>query len=82
MRNQRIYFIPTLLTSILFGIALPIALGVRGLRQVALFFTLVWLIYAVALLIFTFLLRPGLRIRVIQRKNPTIAIRIKRFETR
>ena len=72
MKKQGIYLIPTLLFSILFGIALPLVLGVKDFRLIALFFTFVWLIYAVGLLIFTFLVRPGLRIKVLQRKNPTI----------
>ena len=72
MKKQRTYFIPTLLVSILFGIALPLVVGVKDFRLIALFFTFVWLIYAVGLLILTFLVRPVLRIKVVQRKNPTI----------
>lgn len=72
MKKQRTYFTPTLLVSILFGIALPLVVGVKDFKLIALFFTFVWLIYAVGLLILTFLVRPGLRIKVVQRKNPTI----------
>lgn len=62
----------TLIVSILLGLALPPVLGVKDFNLIALFFTFVWLIYAVGLLILTFLVRLGLRIKVVQCKNPTI----------
>lgn len=62
----------TLIVSILLGIVLPLVLGVKDFTLIAFFFTFVWFIYAVGLLIFSFLVRPGLRIKVLQRKNPTI----------
>ena len=72
MRPQRNYVILTSLVSVLFGIILPLALGVKDFTLIAIFFTFVWFVYAVGLLIFTFLVKPGLRIKVVHRKNPTI----------
>ncbi len=72
MKKQRSYFIPALLISILFGIALPLIMGLKDFRLIASLFTLVWLIYAVGLFVHTFLVRPVLTIKVVQRKNPTI----------
>ena len=62
----------TLIVSILLRISLPPVLGVKDFKLIALFFTFVWLIYAVGLLILTFLVSPRLRIKVVQRKYPTI----------
>lgn len=78
MRPQRTYVILTSLVSILFGIILPLALDLRGFTPIAIFFTFVWFIYVVGLLLSTFVVKPGLRIKVIQRKNPTIV----RYELR
>lgn len=72
MRNQKIYFTLTLIASILFGIVLPLALGIKDLTLITKTFSSVWFIYAIIMFIAVFLLKPGLRIRVIQRKNPTI----------
>jgi len=72
MKKQKYFFTLTLLTSIVFGIVLPLALGVKGFTPIAICFTFVWFLYVVGLLLFTFLVKPGLRIKVIQRKNPTI----------
>ena len=49
MKKQKYYFTLTLLTSIVFGIILPLALGVRGFTEIAIFFTFVWFIYVVGL---------------------------------
>jgi hypothetical protein len=72
VRNQKIYFTLTLIASILFGIVLPLALGIKDLTLITKTFSSVWFIYAIIMFIAVFLLKPGLRIRVIQRKNPTI----------
>jgi hypothetical protein len=63
MEKQRTYLIPTLLISFLFGIILPLALGVKDLTLIAICFSSVWFVYAVLLLITTFLMKPGLKIR-------------------
>jgi hypothetical protein len=72
MRSPKTYFRLALTILILFGIVLPFAFGVKDVRLFAFFFTFVWLVYAIALFVLTFLVRPGLRIKVVQRKNPTI----------
>jgi len=54
MRSQRLYFRLTLVISILLGIILPLALGVKGPTLLAIFFSWVWFIYAVALVIVCF----------------------------
>ncbi len=72
MRGSKTHFRLALIISILFGIVLPLVLGVKDVRLFAVFFTFIWLIYAIGLFVLTFLVRPGLRIKVVQRKNPTI----------
>ena len=52
------YLIFTLVISILVGIALPLALGVKDLTLIAICFCSVWLIYVVLILITTFLKKP------------------------
>jgi hypothetical protein len=72
MKRQKIYFRFTLIISILLGIVLPLALGVRHLSLVAITFSSVWFIYTVIMFIIVFLINPGLKIKVIRQKNPTI----------
>jgi hypothetical protein len=57
------YLLLTLKVSILVGILLPFVLGVKDLTLIAICFSSVWFIYAVLLLITTFLIKPGLKIR-------------------
>jgi hypothetical protein len=52
----------TLVISILVGIILSLALGVKDLTLTAISFCSVWFVYAVILLIVTFLVKPGLKI--------------------
>jgi hypothetical protein len=62
MKKQNTYFIPTLLVSILFGIVLPLVLGVKDFRLIALLSTLAWKIYAVGLAIWLlswYMFSPG-----------------------
>ena len=54
MRRQRHFIRLTLVVSILIGIILPLALGVNDPTYIAIFFTLVWVIYALFFLIQTF----------------------------
>jgi hypothetical protein len=56
MRNQRNFFILTLVVSILLGIILPLALGVKDPVYIAISFTLVWAIYSIILLGYVFLI--------------------------
>jgi hypothetical protein len=75
------YLVLTLVTSILVGIILPLALGVRDLTLIAICFTLVWFIYAVLLLITTFMVKPGLRINV-SRQNGVAVVRYELLDSK
>jgi len=68
------YLILTLVIPILLGIILPLALGVRDLTLIAICFSSVWFIYAVLLLITTFLIKPNLKIKA-SRKNGVNVVR-------
>jgi len=72
MKKQKTYLIVTLLVSILFGIVLPVVLGVRDLTLIAITFSLVWFLYAVLLLITTFMVKPGLRIEASRQNGLTV----------
>ena len=74
MKKQKIYLIFTLLISSLFGIILPLALGVKDLPLIAICFSSVWVIYAALLLITTFLIKPNLKIKA-TRKNGVNVVR-------
>ena len=56
MKKQRIYLRLTLVISILFGIILPLTLGVKDTTLIAISFSFIWFIYAVALFTITFLI--------------------------
>jgi len=72
-KREKNYIRLTLLISILFGIILPLVLGVKDPSYIAIFFTLVWVLYIVIRWI-AFLIRPELKIKVLRDKNPTIVI--------
>jgi uncharacterized membrane protein len=74
MRKQNFYFAPTLIISILLGIILPLALGVRDPMLIATSFSMAWVLYAIILLIIVFLIRPGLKIKA-SRKNGVTVVR-------
>lgn len=74
MKRQRTHFRFTLLISILLGIVLPLTLGVKDPIYIGIFFTLVWVIYAIILLVTVFLVRPGLKIKA-NRKNGVTVLR-------
>jgi hypothetical protein len=76
MKKRKTYLLLTFILSVLFGIILPIALGVKDPTLIAITFSSVWFIYIVFLLIIVFLIKPSLKIKVIRHKNPTIV----RFE--
>lgn len=62
MKAQKSYFKITLLISILLGIILPLIMGVKDTTLIAISFSFIWFIYAVALLTTTFLIE-GRRLR-------------------
>ena len=74
MRKQRSYFRLTLVISILVGIILPLALGVKDPMLIATTFSMVWVLYAIILLVVVFLIRPGLKIKA-SRKNGLTVVR-------
>ena len=49
------YFLLTLVIPVLLGIVLPLALGVKDLTYMAIFFSSVWAIYSIILLGYVFL---------------------------
>ncbi len=61
------YLTLTLVISILVEIILSLALGVKDLPLIAISFCSVWFVYAVILLIVTFLVKPGLKIKAYHR---------------
>jgi uncharacterized RDD family membrane protein YckC len=71
-RKHTNFSVPTLVVSILVGIILPLALGVKNLTLIAITFSLVWFFYAVLLLITTFLIKPGLKIRASRQNGVTV----------
>jgi len=75
MKKQRTYFSFTLLTLILLGISILLALEVKGSTLIAISFTSVCVLYIVIRWI-AFLIKPDLKIKVLRHKNPTIV----RFE--
>jgi uncharacterized membrane protein len=74
MDKQNFYFSPTLVLSILLGIILPLTLGVKDPMLTATTFSMVWVLYAIILLIIVFLIRPGLKIKA-NRKNGVTVVR-------
>jgi uncharacterized membrane protein len=72
MRRQRTHFRFTLLISILLGIILPLALGVKDPMLIATTFSMVWVTYAIILLVTVFLIRPGLKIKEGRRNGVTV----------
>jgi len=55
MKNRKTSLRLTLILSLLFGFILPLALGVKDPTLIAISFCSVWFLYAVILLIYTFL---------------------------
>ena len=72
MRKQGKYFLITLVISVLAGIILPLTLGVKDLTLIAITFSLVWFFYAILLLITTFLIKPGLKIKASCQNGVTV----------
>jgi len=61
MNKREYYFRLTLVVSILAGIILPLIVGVKDPTLRAVFFSLVWFIYAVVLVIVCFLIIKSLK---------------------
>jgi hypothetical protein len=72
IKKQKYYLRFTLVISILLGILFPLALGVKDLTLIAIIFTSVWFIYSVIMFVIVFFVKPGLEIRAMRYKNPTI----------
>jgi type IV secretory pathway TrbL component len=66
------HFTLTLVISILAGIILSLALGVKDLTLIAISFCSVWFVYAVILLIVPFLVKPGLKIKAYSRNGAKV----------
>ena len=56
VRKQKYYFRFTFVISILLGILLPLALGLKDPTLIVIFFSLIWFIYAVIFFVNTFLI--------------------------
>jgi uncharacterized membrane protein len=74
VRKQKHHFSLTLIISILLGIILPLLLGVKDPMLIATTFSMVWVIYAIILLVTVFLVKPRLKIRA-SRKNGVTVVR-------
>ena len=72
MKKQKTYLGLTFTLSVLLGVILPLALKLRDPTLIAISFSFVWFIYMASLFIHTFLVKPGLKIKVIRHNNPTI----------
>ena len=72
MRRQRIYLGLTLLTSVSLTIILPLVAGIKDIYWIALIFTLVWFVYAVAFFVSTFFSRDALKTRKSNYKKPEL----------
>jgi uncharacterized membrane protein len=74
VRKPKHYFSLTLIISILLGIIPPLVLGVKDPMLIATTFSMVWMIYAIILLVAVFLIKPGLKIKA-NRKNRVTVVR-------
>jgi hypothetical protein len=72
IKKQRNYLGLTLVVSILFGIILPLALGAKHLMLIATTFSMVWVLYAIILLVTVFLIKAGLKIKASRKNGVTI----------
>ena len=70
-KREKTYIKLTLVISVLFGILLPLALGVKDHTYIAISFTSVWVLYIVIRWII-FLIRPELKIKVNHQNGITI----------
>ncbi len=72
MRKQRTYLMLALVISILLGILLPLALGVKDPMLIATTFRMVWVVCAIILLITVFLVKPRLKIKASRKDGVTV----------
>jgi hypothetical protein len=66
------YLILTLVIAISAGMILPLALGVKDPSLIAITFGMVWFIYGALLLITTFLIKRGLKIKASRQEGVTV----------
>jgi uncharacterized membrane protein len=76
MKKQKVYIGLILLLSVLVGIILPLAIGIKDPLLIVYIFTSVWFIYALVIFVTVFLIRPGLKINPNRRNGVTVV----RFE--
>ena len=72
MRKQKFYFSLTLIISVLLGIILPLFLGVKDPMLIATAFSMVWVLYAIILLVSVFLIKPSLKIKASRKDGITM----------
>jgi hypothetical protein len=72
MNKQKCFLSLTLIISILFGIILPLVLGVKNLMLIATTFSMVWVPYAIILLVTVFLIKPELKIKASRKNGETV----------
>ena len=72
MNKQKFYFGFTLIISVSLGILLPLVLGLKDPMLIATTFTLVWVLYAIILLVTVFLVKPGLKIKASRKDGVTV----------
>ena len=72
MSKQKRFLSLTLIISVLLGIILPLALGVKDPMLIATTFSMVWVIYAIVLLVTVFLVKPGLKIKASRENGVTV----------
>jgi uncharacterized membrane protein len=63
MRKRKTYFKLTLVLSMLFGIFVPVALGVKNLYTISLIFTSIWFVYSVWRFVTAFFSSEALKLR-------------------
>ncbi len=72
MNKQKYFLSLTFVISILLGILLPLALGGKNPMLIATTFSMVWVIYAIMLLVTVFLIKPGLKIKASRENGVTV----------
>ena len=65
MKKQKTYLRLTLVLSVLFGIILPLAVGVKDILVVSLIFSSIWFVYVIVLWIRVFFSSEALKARKI-----------------
>ena len=81
MKKHRYYFRTTLIISILLGIALPLALGVKDPTYIAISFSSVWVIYSLIMFGYVFLVEGRSRNRSKhQKEDPSLLHSMQEWE--